>query len=261
MTQQMNLPDLDKIDYKPLYLQLSDALAEYIRGNRLSAGDLFPSENELLARYDVSRSTVRQAMQHLEAKELIHKVRGKGTFVTEPGIRKWVRGFQNLEATMAEQGIVVRNTLLRYEEISAPPHWAGEMLPVEGPGRACLVCRLKTLDGRPLALEERCLPADVGSRFTRDDFMEEPVYDLIESLEEFEILHIAYTMSTAPLIELEAEALQARPGTPAIRRIGFYHGRNGKPIMSSRLTFLPEKLELRFEFRKTGDTWSVVSVV
>ena len=261
MLKSPDLPDLDRIEYKPLYLQLVDALTEYISDNRLNSGDLLPSENELLARYDVSRSTVRQAMQHMETRELIRKVRGKGTFVAEPRIRKWVRGFQNLEATMAEQGIVVRNSLLRYEEVTAAPPWTGDIGPAVGNGCAFLVCRLKTLDDRPLALEERYLPAHVGSRFTRDDFLDRPVYDLVESLEEFEILHVVYTMSTAPLLEWEADALQTRPGTPAMRRIGFYHGRGGSPIMASRLTFLPDKLELRFEFRKTGDTWSVVSVV
>ena len=254
------LPDLDKTDYKPLYIQLSDALSEYIRGNCLSAGDLLPSENELLARYDVSRSTVRQAMQHLESREVIQKVRGKGTFVCEPGTRKYVKGFQNLEETMAERGIDVRNLLLHYEEIAVPPPWVGE-IPLTSDYRAFLIRRLKTLNDEPLALEERYLPIEVGSRFTREDFAEKPIYDLVETLAEFEISHIVYTIAMAPLLELEADSLKAKPGDPAMRRIGFYQGADHKTIMSSRLTFLPDKLELRFEFQKSSDSWSVVSVV
>ena len=84
MTQTPQLPDLDKNDYKPLYIQLSDLLADFIKDSVLVEGDALPSENELLARYDISRTTVRQAIQRLESQDLVRKIRGKGTFVTAP---------------------------------------------------------------------------------------------------------------------------------------------------------------------------------
>jgi len=39
------LPDLRKDAYKPLYIQLSETLAEYIRGKRLQAGTTLPRTN------------------------------------------------------------------------------------------------------------------------------------------------------------------------------------------------------------------------
>ena len=103
MVDLEKLPDLNKEEYKPLWIQLSDVLADYIQSNSLKPGHPLPSEKELIQRYHVSRMTVRLAIQRLEREELVHKVQGKGTFVAALKPREYIRGFQNLEETLAEQ--------------------------------------------------------------------------------------------------------------------------------------------------------------
>lgn len=146
------LPDINRDAYKPLYVQLSDILAGYIQGNNLKPGDSLPSEKELIQRYGISRMTIRLAIQRLERKELVCKVQGKGTFVGAPKHREYVRGFQNLEETLAEQGINVTNVLLESADVYPPRNWAKQLnLP---PGRqARVIRRLKMTGNRALALE------------------------------------------------------------------------------------------------------------
>ncbi len=43
---------------------------------------MLPSESDLCRQYSVSRTVLRQALGELEDDRLIHKVKGKGTFVT-----------------------------------------------------------------------------------------------------------------------------------------------------------------------------------
>lgn len=260
MIHQKRLPDLDKSDYKPLYVQLSDLLVDYIRRNDLGEGDLIPSENELLQRYQVSRGTIRQAMQHLEAQDVIHKVRGKGTFVAPLRQRKRVKGFQNLEETFAKEGMIVANELLRFEKVFPPPDCAGE-LQIPRKTRVFLIRRLKTLNGVPFALEDRFLPMEVGTRFVEEDFREQPVFDVIESHAELEIVRIAYTMTVSPLTEAEAAELKVDRSALVLRRTGVYFGPDEKPIMYGQVTFLADKTELRFEFLKTDGVWAVTCVV
>lgn len=61
------------------YLDLADDLARRLR--RASAGSRVPSEHELAAAHDVSRPTARAALQELERRYLVRRVRGAGTFV------------------------------------------------------------------------------------------------------------------------------------------------------------------------------------
>ena len=67
----------------PLYFQIEQDLALSIANGTLAPGSQLPSEEELVRRYGVSRTTVRKAVQELERLELIEIRRGKGTFVQE----------------------------------------------------------------------------------------------------------------------------------------------------------------------------------
>ncbi|MDO5518112.1 MAG: GntR family transcriptional regulator, partial [Clostridium sp.] len=51
-----------------------------IEANKVSAGDQLPSENEIASIFNVSRHTVRQALNYLVQEGWIYKERGKGSF-------------------------------------------------------------------------------------------------------------------------------------------------------------------------------------
>jgi GntR family transcriptional regulator len=65
----------------PLYYQIEQDLASLIASGTLSPGSQLPSEEELVQKYGVSRTTVRKAVQELERLGLIEIRRGRGTFV------------------------------------------------------------------------------------------------------------------------------------------------------------------------------------
>jgi GntR family transcriptional repressor for pyruvate dehydrogenase complex len=56
-------------------------LCDFILKNNLTSGDLLPSERELAKLLEVSRSSVREALQSLSEKEIIEKKIGKGVYV------------------------------------------------------------------------------------------------------------------------------------------------------------------------------------
>jgi DNA-binding GntR family transcriptional regulator len=61
------------------YLELAETLADRVAHARTA--ERLPSEHELAAAYGVSRITARAAMQELERRHLVQRVRGSGTFV------------------------------------------------------------------------------------------------------------------------------------------------------------------------------------
>ena len=61
------------------YLTLADELT--LRIDTLDAGDRLPSEHELARDHGVSRITTRAALQELEHRHVVRRVRGSGTFV------------------------------------------------------------------------------------------------------------------------------------------------------------------------------------
>lgn len=70
----------------PLHAQVTKALTEDIANGKYVYGDKIPSEPELCKLFDVSRITVRKAVENLQAKGILIKKMGKGTFVAYPKI-------------------------------------------------------------------------------------------------------------------------------------------------------------------------------
>lgn len=66
----------------PLYYQLYSLIKGYILDGTFHLGEKLPSEKELAEAFDVSRITVKRAVNELAAEDLVERGRGKGTHVT-----------------------------------------------------------------------------------------------------------------------------------------------------------------------------------
>ncbi len=72
---------LDMYSDVPLYEQLAAILRERIRTGQLKHLDPLPSETTLEQEFEVSRDTVRRAIQQLRDEGLVFTVRRRGTYV------------------------------------------------------------------------------------------------------------------------------------------------------------------------------------
>jgi GntR family transcriptional regulator, arabinose operon transcriptional repressor len=66
-----------------LHVQLHNQLRQVILSGRWAPGTRIPSENQLTKHFNISRSTVRLALQQVELECLIERIPGKGTFVAQ----------------------------------------------------------------------------------------------------------------------------------------------------------------------------------
>jgi GntR family transcriptional regulator len=146
---------IDRTTPIPLYFQLAETLREQIASGTVASGDKLPSEHELCARYDVSRSVVRQALLSLAQDGLIATERGRGAFVRD---RKVPIALQQrldpLQEGMAKAGFKLTTQVLRQELIRAPSHIAEQI----GDRQAVFLERLRYADGQILLLVQNYLP-------------------------------------------------------------------------------------------------------
>lgn len=89
----------------PLYHQLKELLAERITSGEWQAGDMLPTEEQLQEQYEISRTTVRQALKELEVEGHISRQRGRGTFVSRPKISHSAEPHFRLTDVLKEQGV------------------------------------------------------------------------------------------------------------------------------------------------------------
>lgn len=72
---------------RPRYAYIADDLRTRVLSGELTAGEQFPTEAALCARYSVSRFTVREALRVLQADGLIARRRGSGTTISPAAAR------------------------------------------------------------------------------------------------------------------------------------------------------------------------------
>ena len=70
-------------DRKPLSQQIEEEITKAIRAGRFEPGKKLPTEQELCAMFNVSRTAVREAIKVLSAKGLVYVRKGSGVYVTE----------------------------------------------------------------------------------------------------------------------------------------------------------------------------------
>ena len=89
----------------PLYLQLEQVLERAIYEGEYKVGDKLPSESELCHKYQVSRITVRQALNLLTGKGLIFSAHGKGSFVKRPDLGQELDKIVSFRRVLEQKGL------------------------------------------------------------------------------------------------------------------------------------------------------------
>ena len=74
---------LNKYSTIPLYCQLKNIILEQIENGYFEEDSKIPSEQDFCEKYNISRPTVRQAINELTNNGHLYKLRGKGTFVSK----------------------------------------------------------------------------------------------------------------------------------------------------------------------------------
>ncbi len=144
---------LNRSSPEPLYRQLAELLAGEIGSGRLRPGSQLDSEEQLTRRFQVSRITVRQAIEELARRQVLVRKQGKGTFVTRPPVRHDLRRAHGLFNSLFSQADNARTELLRYELAVPPADIAGAMR--LAPGEPALALnRLYRIDDKPIGLAE-----------------------------------------------------------------------------------------------------------
>lgn len=145
----------------PYYHQLADILREKIQESVSGKDtDLLPSENNLVESYHVSRATVRQALNLLEREGLVHKAKGKGTFISKHRVRYPLTTFISTSEDMRRRGWQPGIEVLSFEELESYSP-VTESLEISDADKIYELCRLRLGDDDPVGIQWAYLPVKI----------------------------------------------------------------------------------------------------
>jgi len=169
---------LDRNGPIPLYFQVEQRIEEAILDGRLPAGARLENEVSLGQRLNLSRPTIRRAIQDLVDKGLLVRRRGIGTQVVHGRVTRGLELtslFDDLSTTGQKP-----STRLLSRSIETASDIVAERLGVPSGSPVLHIRRVRIADGVPVAVLENWLP-EAFTDITETDLSTTGLYDLLRS--------------------------------------------------------------------------------
>ncbi|MBX9454373.1 MAG: GntR family transcriptional regulator [Mesorhizobium sp.] len=147
----------------PLHQQISEMLIREIAAGRMIDGEKLAPEREMAANLNVAVGTLRKALADLHAKGLLERVQGSGNYVrSRPDVDSIYAMFR-LELT--EGGGLPTARVLSVARLAK----TADMPRFGTSNEAHRIRRLRSLGGRPAAVEEIWLDGDYAETIAAED--------------------------------------------------------------------------------------------
>ena len=169
------------------YRKLYEILRKHITTGVYEEGSLLPSENELCATYQMTRPTVRHALDTLVKEGMILKQQGKGSIV-----RKAPQNIGILSISGTANAIGVRylkTDILQKPEIRTwPKNFSFELTELERESGCIYMERLRYVDEAPVFYDINHLPNINIPRISRRSFENKSLFEILRKNYQIEIL-------------------------------------------------------------------------
>jgi len=166
---------------KPLYQLVVEAILHQVDSGELKANERLPSESELCEIYSVGRNTVRHAIRELVNKGVLRTVPGVGTFVVKTKLEKTAEYLYGFSQEMLLHGKEITSNVLQAEIIDADP-FLSRRLQIQLGAEVIFLCRVRLMDGEPIAIERSYLPHKLCPGILKYDFSVSSLYEILSTV-------------------------------------------------------------------------------
>lgn len=167
--------ELNPFSELPLYQQLKERLKIDI--SRRDINTKIPSEVELVSKYNVSRITVRKAVQDLVEEGFLIKVQGRGTFTRKPKLGRNLREILSYSRTCQILGVKPGAKVLKVQLVKPSKH-IRDSLHLRKNESAVILQRLRYADNTPVLFEKNYFPQRYNF-LLNEDLDDKSLYSLL----------------------------------------------------------------------------------
>jgi GntR family transcriptional regulator len=234
----------------PRFASLAAELRERIAIGDYGRTGALESEAVIGRRYQVSRVTVRRALEQLAAEGLVTARRGSGWYVTSGasfGQTLALGSFRHARSAVHEAGLPLTRAVTGYEYRPAPADVAHQ-LEVPEDSEVLHVLSVRHAGEHPLDTTAEWVPLAFAAPVSRAEAEDPGVWETLRRHgHDIELVRQAMT-ATAATAEVAAQ-LAARAGTPVllVRRVAVLTG--GRPLALAEHRYLGHRFRLEVEFR------------
>jgi GntR family transcriptional regulator len=226
------------------YLQIAAELRRQIAAGDPPPGALISSEAELAHTHNVSRITVRRALNELKGEGLVDSRQGFGWYVATPALAQSLRDLTSLERQIRATGRNFQRDLIAFAIVAPPSDLQGFF----GGASVLEISRLDRIDNHPFATATVWVVADLVRDLTPQDIESRPLTEQLG----VRLGGATETISAVGASASQAKALGVRVRTPLLHVDRVIRDVVGRPILRSRAYYNPVLTEFVVELPPAG---------
>ena len=227
----------------PLYFKIEIDLRKKIMNGDYKPGDIMPSERNLVEAYQVSRLTVREAINRLVAQGLVVKKQGKGTYVAEydSGHVDYMIG----PLSSSSESFLLKNYKVKTKVIKAiktvPTKELCDKLELRNSRNEEIFYleRLRYADSIPVAFIKCYLPYGLVEGVEKIDFSVATLYRTLEDYFRIELFEAYEVIEATKADRKSAKLLKLKPGDPVLLNQRTTYLKDGTIIEYEKVRYRP----------------------
>ncbi|MFC3612301.1 GntR family transcriptional regulator [Lutimaribacter marinistellae] len=229
-----------------VYLLLRDEISS----GQFPPGAMLPGEKRLAEQFDVSRVTVRRALDSLAADGLIDRRAGSGTRVASTGADQAMSADLT---TLIPQLVRMGQHSVRLLSFSydAPPATVAQEMGIGPNERVQIAVRVRSAEGQPFSHLTTYVPEDIASNYSEADLASVPLYQLLER--SGVVVESAHQTVSATLASPEvARALEVSTGAGLLSLRRIVRDENGRAVEYLSALYRSDRFKLEMSLNRVG---------
>lgn len=237
-------------DFK--YLTFYNEVKRKIISKEYLEGNMLPSETQFMAKYNISRITVRNAIALLEQEGYVYRIQGKGCYVAGNFRQQSLDKIHSYTDMILAAGMVPGRKVLSCL-VKPSTKKEAALLHLKENDPVFVLKRIILADDLPICLTKATLPYARLIDIDGFDFNSESLYHILESKYGYSVDRTAMTFEASASDRYVSEMLSVPEKTPLLIYNSTSYSKIGKnelPIEICESFYLTNKIKYRLDKRR-----------
>ena len=199
----------------PVYIQIHNEIRKEIESGKWAVGERIPSERQLSQDFDVSRMTLRQAIQTLVDEGILQRQVGSGTYVASSKVQEKMSGTTSFTEITESQGKKPSSKTVSYH-VADPSISELEKLKLKDGDQILRMERIRYADNQPICFEVATIPISIVKSLDKEDITSS-LYKALENKAGLKLGDATQTVSAILASEKIANFLNVKRGSAILR--------------------------------------------
>lgn len=199
----------------PKYFVVKSKLVDMINSDVFGETGMIPSERELMQMFNVSRITVKRAVDDLVNEGYLYRIQGKGTFLREEEAKHDLISIMSCTQDIRKMGMVPSKKLIQAEIMDADKI-RQRRLQLSPGDKVFLIKRVYYADNEPVNYTTAYLPLKYYPGIEQYDFSKESIYEILEKVYKTKITTAKRTLEAVLAMDDVATQLELNVREPVI---------------------------------------------